>query len=126
MKREDKLLDDAKRRLYPFMLTRLQQTGRMPTIREMVAGLGLSSTSLVAGRIDELVMAGWVDRDLYGRLSIPGVQLLPLFEPEALARMDEIGVRLSFDPAAVDRLTPLVRDGEKVGYIREGVGRKDG
>ena len=56
-------ISDTQRRIYDFLLERSQTTGVPPSVREIGAAVGLSSTSSVQANLDALEKAGYIERD---------------------------------------------------------------
>jgi repressor LexA len=56
-------ISDTQRKIYDFLLERSQTTGVPPSVREIGAAVGLSSTSSVQANLDALEKAGYIERD---------------------------------------------------------------
>ena len=56
------MLNDTQRRIYEFLLERLQD-GVPPSVREIGAYVGLKSTSSVQACLDALEREGFISRD---------------------------------------------------------------
>lgn len=57
------IINDTQRRIYEFLLERSQINGVPPSVREIGAAVGLSSTSSVQANLDTLEQAGYIERD---------------------------------------------------------------
>ncbi|MBE6835914.1 MAG: transcriptional repressor LexA [Ruminococcaceae bacterium] len=56
-------ISDTQRKIYDFLLERSQTNGVPPSVREIGAAVGLSSTSSVQANLDALEKAGYIERD---------------------------------------------------------------
>lgn len=56
-------ISDTQRKIYDFLLERSQTNGVPPSVREIGAAVGLSSTSSVQANLDALEKAGYIARD---------------------------------------------------------------
>lgn len=56
-------ISDTQRKIYDFLLERSQTNGVPPSVREIGAAVGLSSTSSVQANLDALERAGYIERD---------------------------------------------------------------
>lgn len=74
--------------MYPYIVKFLQANGRTPTMREIQDGCGLSSTSVVAWYIDELVERKWLEKDEMSRLTVPGMAVTPM--QVVLERLEDV------------------------------------
>ena len=58
-----KEMTETQKRIYDFLLERSQINGVPPSVREIGAAVGLSSTSSVQANLDALAKAGLIERD---------------------------------------------------------------
>ena len=56
-------ISDTQRKIYDFLVERSQTNGVPPSVREIGAAVGLSSTSSVQANLDALENAGYIERD---------------------------------------------------------------
>lgn len=56
-------MTDTQKKIYDFLLERSQTNGVPPSVREIGAAVGLSSTSSVQANLDALESAGLIERD---------------------------------------------------------------
>jgi len=58
-----KEMTETQKKIYDFLLERSQTNGVPPSVREIGAAVGLSSTSSVQANLDALENAGYIERD---------------------------------------------------------------
>jgi len=108
--RKNKKLTERQQRILEFIRASIQKTGRPPTIREIGAAVGISSTSLVDYNLNALVRKGYLIRkkavsrgirlveDIAGLGSSINVPILgwiragettPRFDPVSVAECDD-------------------------------------
>ena len=79
--------------VYPFMIKYYLEHGRSPSLRDICAGAGLTTTSMASFYLDMLEVEGWVKRDDKGFIEIPGFKIEP--GREIKQRLQQANVVLS-------------------------------